>query len=124
LEGGEKVVQIDNRPGVPHHPTPLVLSLGVEWPYRSIWHGVCPTSQIYDFWVQRSGKTLWQWSNGHVFAQHVTPVSISGGAWHEFRETWNIDPASISESGRYTARARFIASGQEAVCDFDITLLE
>ena len=33
------------------------LTLNVEWPYRSIWRGECPTTQLYDFLIERGGQS-------------------------------------------------------------------
>ncbi|WP_339136528.1 MAG: hypothetical protein WGN25_01430 [Candidatus Electrothrix sp. GW3-4] len=51
-------------------PKPFDLTLEVTWPYRSIWKGICPTSQIYDFFVEFEDKCIWQWSNGKSFCRH------------------------------------------------------
>ena len=92
---------------------PFKLTLEVEWPYRSIWKGICPTSQIYDFFVEFEGKRIWQWSQGKFFLQALTPVAIPGGSPHAFSETWLIEPDTIQSEGIYTLRGLFIASAQE-----------
>ena len=94
-------------------PKPFDLTLEVEWPYRSIWKGICPTSQIYDFFVEFDGECIWQWSSGKSFLQALTPVAIPGGSPHSFTETWIIRPDIIQSEGIYTVRGLFIASGQE-----------
>lgn len=96
------------------------LTLLVKWPYRSIWKGLCPTSQIYDFFIERKDKIILQWSHGIVFLMVLTPVSIPGGDFIEFPVTWYFSPNEIESEGTYTARAIFIASGQETSKDFEI----
>jgi hypothetical protein len=106
-------IRIDKMPPAPLVPA-LEITLEVEWPYRSIWRGICPTTQIYDFFVEFEGKTKWQWSQGKFFAPALTPVAIPGGSPHAFTETWIIKPDTVKGEGLYTVRGLFIASGQVA----------
>jgi len=94
-------------------PRPFKITLEVEWPYRSVWKGICSTSQVYDFFVEFEGQCIWQWSSGKFFLQLLTPVSIPGGSPHRFTETWIIEPDTIPSEGLYTVRGLFIPSGQE-----------
>ena len=94
-------------------PRPFKIALEVEWPNRSVWKGICPTSQIYDFFVEFEGQRIWQWSQGKFFLQALTPVAIPGGSPHTFSETWIIEPEKIQSEGLYTVCGLFIASGQE-----------
>ena len=96
------------------------LTLLVRWPYRSIWHGLCPTSQIYDFFIMHEDKIIWQWGHGKVFIPVITPVTIPGGEPVEYPVTWHFSPDKIESEGTYTARAIFIASGQEVTRDFEV----
>jgi len=96
------------------------LTLMVKWPYRSIWEGSCPTTQIYDFFIDLNDYPIWQWSKGKTFLQVQTPVSIPGGISKEFPVTWSFLSTDIKEEGTYTARAVFIASGQTTFKDFEI----
>ncbi|MBU0501363.1 MAG: hypothetical protein KJ558_00985 [Gammaproteobacteria bacterium] len=95
-------------------PRPFKITLELEWPYRSIWQGICPTSQLYDFFVEFDGKCIWQWSEGRAFMDVLTPVAIPGGSPHPFTEIWIIEPGTLPAEGLYTIRGLFIASGQEA----------
>ncbi|MBN1518391.1 hypothetical protein JXA32_17650 [Candidatus Sumerlaeota bacterium] len=104
---------LNKMPSVSVSSTPFNIALEVQWPFRSIWRGICPTSQIYDFFVEFDGKIVWQWSRDKVFSQVLKPVSISGGAPHVFAETWHVDPETITSEGVYTIRGLFIASNQE-----------
>lgn len=102
----------------------LGLKLMVKWPYRSIWEGLCPTSQIYDFSIEYEDKIIWQWSENKMFAQVATPVRIPGGRFHEFEEIWIIKPNNLHSEGTYTARSLFIASGQEVTETFQVKLIK
>ncbi len=100
------------------------LTLLVRWPYRSIWQGSCPTSQIYEFLIEHEDRIIWRWGHGKIFAQCITPVNIPGGSFYEFPEIWKLDPDGIKSEGIYTARALFIASRQEVSRDFEIKFAE
>lgn len=96
------------------------LTQAVLWPYRSIWEGECPSSQLYDFWIEYQGKTIWRWSDHQAFLEVVTPIEIPGGSEIEASEAWTIDANSIHEEGLYTAKTLHIASGEEASMGFNI----
>lgn len=98
-------------------------SLLVKWPFRSIWHGLCPTSHKYDFWVWHGGKCLWHWAEGRVFAPVNTPVVISGGDFIEFPEVWTFSPYDIKSEGTYLVVGLYIASGQIATAPFEVKLV-
>ena len=115
------ILWVNKMPGGSQPAQCMGLTLLVRWPYRSIWRGLCPTTQLYDFWIEFNGKTIWRWSDGKMFAQVITPVSIPGGSdFHEFPEVWKINPDDIVSEGIYTARALFVASRQEVTKDFEI----
>ncbi len=94
-------------------PRPFKVTLEVEWLYRSVWKGICPTSQVYDFFVEFEGQRIWQWSQDKFFLQALTPIAIPGGSPHTFSETWIIEPDTIQSEGLYSVRGLFIASCQE-----------
>ncbi len=97
------------------------LTMTVEWPYRSIWTGQCPTSQIFEFWIDRpDGEEIWRWSKGKLFPQVITPVRIPGGRPVRYQATWSFDPGTIKEPGVYTAHGLFIASRQTVEAKFEI----
>lgn len=99
----------------------MQLTLLVRWPYRSIWHGTCPTSQLYDFFIENpKGSIIWQWSKCVIFGEKPTLVEIPGGASFEFSVTWNYFDNAIELTGIYKARGVFIASGQEVSEEFEI----
>ncbi len=114
-----EVLHVDKMPPQPK-PQGMNLTLLVKWPYRSIWHGMCPTSQIYDFFIEKDGKIIWQWSKGQMFLMVFTPVNIPGGDPVEFSVRWSFSSAEIQAEGDYLARAVFVASGQEATKAFQV----
>ena len=96
------------------------LTLSVQWPYRSIWKGQCPTSQLYEFRIRTRDHEVWRWSTGHVFAQMVTPVAIPGGGPVLYSVFWDVDPSQIQAPGEYIAEASFLASGQAIQAHFKV----
>jgi hypothetical protein len=120
-----EVLSISKKPVSPTAPPQqLLISLLVEWPWRSIWKGQCPTTQLYDCFIKDpQGKVIWQWSKGMMFAQYVTDVKIEGGAPKEFQMTWNYSGEAIQEEGTYTIQAIFIATGQKISKTFKIKFL-
>ena len=121
LKLGTDILWVNKMPAGSQPSQCMDLTLLVKWPYRSIWEGRCPTTQIYEFSIEHKNKTIWKWGDGKVFAQVITPVYIPGSSdFHEFTEVWKINPDDIVSEGTYTARALFIASGQQVSKDFDI----
>ena len=120
LKLGTDILWVNKMPPRPQPSQGMDLTLLVKWPYRSIWEGHCPSTQIYDFFIEHEGKTIWTWSQGKAFAQVITPAYIPGGDFHEFPEVWKINPDDLESEGSYTARAIFIASGQEVSKDFEV----
>lgn len=120
LETESGTLWVDKMPGPGKRRQRFGLTLSVQWPYRSIWKGQCPTSQIYEFRILTQDREIWRWSAGHVFAQAITPVAIPGGAPILYRVFWDFDPAEIQTAGEYVAEASFLASGQEAEAHFKV----
>ena len=119
LKPEHEVLWVNKMPPQPK-PQGMNLTLLVKWPYRSIWHGMCPTSQIYDFFIEKDGKIIWQWSKGQMFLMVFTPVNIPGGDPVEYSVQWSFSSEEIQAEGDYLARAVFIASGQEATKAFQV----
>lgn len=115
----KEVLWVNKMPPQPK-PQSMNLTLSVQWPYRSIWHGVCPTSQIYDFFVEKDGQMIWQWSKGRMFSMIVTPVNVSGGSPIEYTVRWDFSSDQIQAEVDYLARAVFIAARQEAATAFQV----
>lgn len=115
----QEVLTVDKMPPQPK-PQSMEFTFLVKWPYRSIWHGLCPTSQIYDFFIEKDGEIVWQWSKGRMFAMVVTPVNVPGGAPVEYPIRWNFSSDEIQSEGDYLLRAVFIASGQVATKAFPL----
>lgn len=101
-----------NKGHLPSRPLPFEIRLLVHWPYRSIWTGVVPTTQIYDFFVEQDGQVLWQWSCGQTFDPQETQVQILGGSPRPFPVVWMFDPDQIEAEGFYLIRGSFLASDQ------------
>jgi hypothetical protein len=70
-------------------------------------HRSFPTSQLYDFEVSRDGKRVWRWSDGRMFAQHVTDVSWAPHECKKWTETWN----GTDSSGKPAATGSYQAVG-------------
>ncbi len=98
----------------------MPLTLAVEWPYHSIWKGTCPTTQTYDFMIEKDGKTHWKWSADKEFLQVITPVINSGGKPVEYSVFYEFLAKEIQQDGTYTAKALFIASKQTVEKTFEI----
>jgi hypothetical protein len=121
LKLGANILRVNKVPPGSEPSQSMALTLLVQWPYKSIWQGHCPTTQTYDFSIGHKGKVIWRWSDGKFFGQVVTPVRISGGDFQKFAEVaWPINPHEIQSEGTYEARALFIASGQEISKNFEI----
>lgn len=120
LKTESNTLWVDKMPGPGKHRQRFGLTLSVQWPYRSIWKGQCPTSQLYEFRIRTHDREIWRWSAGHVFAHMVTPVTIPGGNPVLYPVFWDFAPADIHEAGEYIAEASFLASGQEAEAHFKV----
>jgi len=105
-------------PGPIKHFFPILLT--VEWPYRSIWQGTCPTSQLFDFTIEKNGCSIWKWSSNKFFLQTLTPLVIPGGKPIEYAANWEFKANEIKEEGTYIAKAQFIASNQVIEKKFEI----
>lgn len=114
-----EILWVDKEPPQPK-PQGMNLTLLVQWPYRSIWQGMCGTSQIYDFFIEKNGKIIWQWSKSQMFIMVMIPVNIPGGDPVEFSVRWSFSSAEILAEGDYLARAVFVASRQEATKAFQV----
>lgn len=67
-----------------------------------------PTAQQYDFVLKdRSGKTVWRWSDGQMFAQQAQELRLNPGAALRYE----IDLPARLAAGTYTAEAWFLAGG-------------
>jgi len=96
------------------------MTLKVTNKYKHTWTGFCPTTQLYDFYIEKDGRLIWQWSRGKIFIPVITTVQVLCGVPQEYPVIWTFAPADIKEWGAYTARAVFIASGQEVSKNFKI----
>lgn len=120
LEVDPDPLWVNKMPPGPHRPGKLTLTLGAYWPYRSVWHGECPTDQLYDFWVTDGDRELWRWSDGRAFNEVVTRVNIKGPNTNKYSEVWEFDQAAIEREGTYTAYACFCATEETVKTDFEV----
>jgi hypothetical protein len=93
----------------------LVMTLRVRWPFRSIWKGTCPTTQVYDFAIYEGNgqgrKEIWRWSDGRPFAQIETLVTVRGGDFRDFAREVVHYPMGMLGEGVYTVEGVFVAAG-------------
>jgi len=64
------------------------------------------TGQRFDFWVTRSGREVWRWSDGRFFTQALDRVTLEPGESQTFRATWDqrVD-GRTARSGIYRVNA-------------------
>lgn len=64
-----------------------------------------PSSQRYDFEVQKDGKFVWRWSDGRAFAQVFTTERWEPGECKSYTDYWSgrYPDGSRAESGQYEA---------------------
>jgi hypothetical protein len=98
----------------------------VENPRKSDFKGSARTCQTFDVEVFFVGvdrqKSVWKWSTGRHFCQHVTEVAIAAGkSWSpEEKIVWAFKAADVKD-GKYHAVATFIPTKKKASVDFTIT---
>lgn len=63
-----------------------------------------PTGQQYDFVVRRDGQEVWRWSQGRVFTQAVTFLTLAPDETQTFTVVWNQrdNRGNAVAPGRYT----------------------
>ncbi len=132
----ENTLWINKLPGpIPDFPPKrkkLSLRLLIQLPFdkeakkeKSAWTGECLTSRLFDFWIDDpKGKTIWKWSSCLQFLNEPTKVVIPDGVLKVVKVPWTYFPNSITQEGRYTAHAKFIASDQEIKKPFWIKFAE
>ena len=122
------VLWVNKMPPSPPSPQGMNLRLIVIprplGPRPDPYNGVCSTTQVYDFSIQKGDDIIWQWSKEytkeHTFSQVVTPVNLAGEVSVEYSERWSFSPEDIKAEGDYQARADFIASGHAVVKTFQV----
>jgi hypothetical protein len=98
----------------------------VENPRKSDFKGSARTCQTFDVEVFFVGvdqqKSVWKWSTGRHFCEHVTEVAIAAGkSWSpEEKITWSFKTADVKD-GKYHAVATFIPTKKKASAYFTIT---
>ncbi|HRF38598.1 MAG TPA: BsuPI-related putative proteinase inhibitor [Saprospiraceae bacterium] len=113
----EDTLWINKMPGpameYPPQMKSIKIKLSVTWPFRSIWHGECPSSQLFDFGIENpEGKTIWRWGQCMMFKPEPTKVQIPGASPKSVTAPWQYFEDAITVEGLYVAKAEFIASGQ------------
>jgi hypothetical protein len=95
-------------------------------PRRSDFKGSAPSCQTFDVEVFFVGvdrqKSVWKWSSGRQFCQHVTEVPIEAGkSWSpDEKVVWTFKAADVKD-GKYHAVATFIPTKKKASAYFTIT---
>lgn len=86
---------------------------------------IYPTAQGYDFEIKdRSGKTVWTWSRGRLFAQVISERTLTPGEKIDFSAVWpQLNNAGRSvKSGKYVIFGRWLAKGLEDNIQAEITV--
>jgi len=95
-------------------------------PRKSDFKGTAPSCQTFDVEVFLVAvdrqKSVWKWSAGHEFCQHVTEVPIAAGkSWSpEEKVVWTFKAAGVKD-GKYHAVATFIPTKKKTSAYFAIT---
>jgi len=84
------------------------------------------TSQRFDFWVEdKSGREVWRWSDGQMFAQMLETVSINPNEKISYSAEWKLIDSSGEqiEPGDYFIFAKIVADElREEELKLDITV--
>jgi hypothetical protein len=95
-------------------------------PRRSDFKGSAPSCQTFDVEVFFVGvdrqMSVWKWSSGRQFCQHVTEVPIAAGqSWSpDEKIVWAFKATDVKD-GKYHAVATFIPTKKKASAYFTIT---
>ena len=66
-----------------------------------------PTAQRYDFIVRKGDETLWQWSEGMMFAQVTSTLVLEPDTTITYEATWN----QITRDGKALPLGRYTVEG-------------
>ncbi|MGD8455258.1 MAG: hypothetical protein PVF83_02650 [Anaerolineales bacterium] len=115
---------INKMPPSPEKPV-LHIEFEIQWPFRSVWKGECPTSQTVEFEISRRGFDSLTWSQemGLMFLEVVTPIYIPGPSSNITRVEWELDPDKFDDSGAYLLTATFLATGHMETQNFEIEIV-
>jgi hypothetical protein len=95
-------------------------------PRRSDFKGSAPSCQTFDVEVFLVGvdreKSVWKWSSGHQFCQHLTEVAIAAGkSWSpDEKVVWTFKGADVKD-GKYRVVATFVPNKKKTSAYFTIT---
>lgn len=56
-----------------------------------------PSSQEFDFSVERGGRNVWTWSGDRMFAQALRNVTLRAGETRTYEATWRPGPGASGE---------------------------
>jgi hypothetical protein len=101
----------------------LVFTFEVKNVSQVPWKGQTNSAQVTEFEVFRAEgseqKPVWRWSEGRMFAQVITSVSIDAGKARKTSETWEFTADKVAD-GSYSVRATFLPTGGKASATFKI----
>jgi hypothetical protein len=96
----------------------LIVTAEKDW-----YSGTCPSSQLFDFSIEKNENVLVKWSDGMVFADVITPVIITPDTNPlEYGTAWEFSPYAIPGDGTYSMTALFVASGDFVSKDFEVKI--
>jgi hypothetical protein len=118
-------LQIVRMPASPTRTYSEEFTFTVNNPMKSDFNGSSPNCQTFEvevFFIGTDKETsVWKWSSGQMFCQHVTPVPIPSVQSWEKKAVWTFKPDTV-QNGKYRAVATFIPTGnKEAGANFQIT---
>lgn len=91
----------------------LALTLSVENTDSETHELSFNSSQRFDFWLEdSSGREVWRWSDGRVFAQMLETIDIKLGESISYAEDWPLmdSNGTVVEPGNYTVFAKIVAN--------------
>jgi hypothetical protein len=78
---------------------PIVMTLEVANTTGRTVHLTFPTAQRYDFVVKKGKETIWQWSEGRMFAQFLGRYELAPGDAITYRHVWDQTKADGTKPG-------------------------
>jgi hypothetical protein len=103
-------------PITPPPPVPKVLLIKLQYktPGEDNFRGECPSTQFFEFIIKDpDGNSIWKWSNSLMFLQRQSGFELRGNQEYEFPVEWHYFTNAITNAGKYTVVASFLATGQE-----------
>lgn len=103
-------------PLTPPPPVPKVLLITLQYKTPGVdnFRGECPNTQFFEFIIKDpDGNSIWKWSNSLMFLQRQSGFELRGNQEYEFPVEWHYFTNAITNPGKYTVMASFLATGQE-----------